>query len=306
MKLSNIFVISNSVSDLKELSSKAKELTASVDAFYFGSEEDIKDLSLPVENLYLCKKEGQIFDNYAFDVAEVIKKKESSVVFSNNTITSRSTAARIATYIGAPTFANVHDPELFDGKLVFNQTVYGGAGIRKITFSDNFGVLTFNSGSFEVTEDGDTSYEVETVDLSQESKLKLVEKTEKKEKAVNLAAAKNIVDAGRGIADEKGLQLMEELARCINADLACTRPVAENLKLLPKAQYLGVTGVQVKPSFLFAIGASGQIQHIAGIDKSKFVLALNKDKSAPIFKHCDVGIVGDMHDIIPKIIEKLS
>lgn len=306
MNLSNIFVISNSVSDLKELSSRAKELTPSVDAFYFGAEEDVKDLSLPVANLYLCKEDGQIFDNYAFDIAEIIKEKEGSVVFVNNTISSRSVAARLATYIEAPTFANVHDPELADEKLVFNQTVYGGAGIRKITFSDKFGVLTFNSGSFEVKEEGDTSYEVKTVDLSQETKIKLIEKTEKKEQSVNLAAAKNIVDAGRGIADEKGLALMEELAKCLNAEIACTRPVAENLKLLPKSQYLGVTGVQIKPSFLFAVGASGQIQHIAGIDKSKFVLALNKDKSAPIFKHCDVGIVGDMHDIIPKIIEKLS
>ena len=96
------------------------------------------------------------------------------------------------------------------------------------------------------------------------------------------------------------------LAGVIGAEVGCSRPVAENNKWLPKAQYMGITGVQVKPDLIITLGVSGQVQHIGGINKSKVVVAINKDKAAPIFKNADFGLVGDMYKIVPALIEKLS
>jgi len=128
----------------------------------------------------------------------------------------------------------------------------------------------------------------------------------KKEATVNLAAAKRIVDVGRGWANEEDLEIPRKLAAALEAEVGCSRPVAENNKWMPKSCYLGITGTQVKPELIVCCGLSGQIQHIGGINKSKVIVAIDKDKSAPIFKNCDFGLVGDMYKIIPALTEKLS
>ena len=119
-------------------------------------------------------------------------------------------------------------------------------------------------------------------------------------------AAKRILDVGRGLAAKEDLEMVRALAKVIGAEVGCSRPVAENNKWLPKANYMGITGVQVKPDFIITLGVSGQVQHIGGINKSKVIISVNKDKAAPIFKNCDFGLVGDIYKIVPALIEKLS
>ena len=99
--------------------------------------------------------------------------------------------------------------------------------------------------------------------------------------------------------------MCQKLAEALGGEVGCSRPVAENNKWMPKSSYLGITGVQVKPELLIALGVSGQVQHIGGINKSKVIVAINKDKAAPIFKNADFGLVGDMYKIVPALIEKL-
>lgn len=136
--------------------------------------------------------------------------------------------------------------------------------------------------------------------------LKRIACTPKKEGGVDLVAAKRIVDVGRGLAQEADLELCRKLAAALGAEVGCSRPVAENNKWLPKSNYMGITGVQVKPELIVALGVSGQIQHIGGINKSRVIVAVNKDKSAPIFKNADFGVVGDLYKVVPALIEKLS
>ena len=136
--------------------------------------------------------------------------------------------------------------------------------------------------------------------------IKRIARTEKKEGGTNLVAAKRILDVGRGLAAKEDLEMIRALAKVIGAEVGCSRPVAENNKWLPKANYMGITGVQVKPDFIITLGVSGQVQHIGGINKSKVIISVNKDKAAPIFKNCDFGLVGDIYKIVPALIEKLS
>ena len=103
-----------------------------------------------------------------------------------------------------------------------------------------------------------------------------------------------------------GLELCRRLAGALGAEVGCSRPVAENNKWLPKSSYMGITGVQVKPELILLLGVSGQIQHVGGISKSRVIVAVNKDKSAPIFKNADFGVVGDLYKVVPALIEKLS
>ena len=125
------------------------------------------------------------------------------------------------------------------------------------------------------------------------------------EERVNRTAAKRIVGVGRGVGAEEKIAALEELAEKIGAEMACSRPIAEGEKWMPKNRYLGVSGVVVKPDVYVACGISGQVQHMVGVNEARVIVAVNKDKNAPIFKHCDYGIVGDLNKVIPALTELL-
>ena len=98
---------------------------------------------------------------------------------------------------------------------------------------------------------------------------------------------------------------MEALAQKMGAELACSRPIAEGEKWMPKNRYPGVSGVVVKPEVYVACGISGQVQHMVGVNEARVIIAVNKDKNAPIFKHCDYGIVGDLNKVVPALTQLL-
>lgn len=125
-------------------------------------------------------------------------------------------------------------------------------------------------------------------------------------RSVNLAAARRIVACGRGFKTEADLQLARELATAMDADLACSRPLAEGSDWFPRDQYVGVSGRHVTPDVYVALGISGQLQHTVGMKDSKVVVAVNTDPHAPIFRHADFGIVGDLYTVLPALTAALQ
>ncbi len=123
---------------------------------------------------------------------------------------------------------------------------------------------------------------------------------------VNLAAAKKVVCAGRGLARQEDLALVKELAQTLGAEVACTRPLAEGLGWLPRERYIGISGANVKPHLYLGVGVSGQVQHTVGMRESRLVVAINKDSQAPIFAQADYGIVGDLYTVVPALIAALK
>ncbi|HEY9089752.1 MAG TPA: electron transfer flavoprotein subunit alpha/FixB family protein, partial [Anaerolineaceae bacterium] len=122
----------------------------------------------------------------------------------------------------------------------------------------------------------------------------------------NLAGAKRVVCAGRGVGKADDLSLVNDLARALNAEVGCTRPLAEGLNWLPRERHIGISGAQVRPDLYLGVGVSGQVQHMIGMNRSKVVVAINKDKNAPIFASADYGIVGDLYAVIPALLEALK
>ncbi|MCF2706861.1 electron transfer flavoprotein subunit alpha/FixB family protein [Arcanobacterium haemolyticum] len=123
---------------------------------------------------------------------------------------------------------------------------------------------------------------------------------------VNLVAAKRIVAAGRGFKAKEDLKLAEDLAGALEAEVACSRPLAEGTEWLPRDRYIGISGQQVAPNVYVALGISGQIQHTAGMSDSGTVIAVNTDDKAPIFAQADYGVVGDLYTVVPAIIDALK
>lgn len=123
---------------------------------------------------------------------------------------------------------------------------------------------------------------------------------------VNLGAATRVLGVGRGFEAEGDLQLARDLAAALGAELACTRPLAEGVGWLPKEVYLGISGLTIKPSIYVAVGISGQLQHMAGVQDAATIVAINKDRDAPIFAHADYGIVGDLYEVLPALTRALA
>ena len=122
---------------------------------------------------------------------------------------------------------------------------------------------------------------------------------------MNLDAAERIVCVGRGFAKREDLPIGEELASAMGAELACTKSLAD-FQWLPEERIIGLSGAKTKPDLYLAVGISGQIQHTVGISSAKLIAAVNKDKDAPIFALADYGIVGDLYQVVPALVEKLK
>ncbi len=307
MSMQTIFVISDEASALSELCAGAGAVAARVTAILFGSEAEAAGAAgCGADRLLYCQpSDGAVPEDYAAAVAQEVKKEASALVIVNNTIRGRCLAGKLGVLLDTAVLTSVNALERSGEELVCCRMVYGGIAQRSEVFTKPYGVLTVGGGVFEAAAEPAQAAVAPFEGLPQGG-LKRIACTPKKEGGVDLVAAKRIVDVGRGLAQEADLELCRKLAAALGAEVGCSRPVAENNKWLPKSNYMGITGVQVKPELIVALGVSGQIQHIGGINKSRVIVAVNKDKSAPIFKNADFGVVGDLYKVVPALIEKLS
>ena len=307
MSMQTIFVMSDEASALSELCAGAGAVAARVTAILFGSEAEAAGAAgCGADRLLYCQpSDGAVPEDYAAAVAQEVKKEASALVIVNNTIRGRCLAGKLGVLLDTAVLTGVNALERSGEELVCCRMVYGGMAQRSEVFTKPYGVLTVGGGVFEAAAEPAQAAVAPFEGLPQGG-LKRIACTPKKEGGVDLVAAKRIVDVGRGLAQEADLELSRKLAAALGAEVGCSRPVAENNKWLPKSNYMGITGVQVKPELIVALGVSGQIQHIGGINKSRVIVAVNKDKSAPIFKNADFGVVGDLYKVVPALIEKLS
>ena len=197
-------------------------------------------------------------------------------------------------------------PEIFD--LKFNETTvitkrYGLGGKAVLEEESKSKVFTFLTGiSEDVPGDGVSPKETRNIP---EGAVKIVEIELKKEKEVNLEKANIIVAVGRGLGKKEGIQQIDPFVKAVKGEFAGSRPVCLDYHWLSEDRQVGYSGRTVKPKVYVALGISGQIQHIAGMRGSKIVVAVNKDKNAPIFQEADYGIVGDLYQVVPKIMSHL-
>jgi len=123
---------------------------------------------------------------------------------------------------------------------------------------------------------------------------------------VDLAAAHRVVGIGRGLKTKEDLGLVEELARAVGAEVACTRPVAEGLNWMSKDRYIGSSGARISPQLYLAVGIAGELQHMVGVTGAETIVAINTDPNAAVFKHTDYGLVGDLYKLVPAITAALK
>jgi electron transfer flavoprotein alpha subunit len=249
-----------------------------------------------VQNDSLKQFDSQVYTKVLAQVAEQTGAKV--VVFSNNS-SGKALAPRVAVRLKAGLAAGATAlPDTSNGFTV-RKNVFSGKAFANVSINSDVKVISLNVNAFTITE-GEGVAEVVSFNATVDTpKLKTIDTTKTSGK-VSLTEADIVVSAGRGLKGPENWGMVEELADTLGAALACSRPVAD-AHWRPHNEHVGQTGIAIAPNLYFAIGISGAIQHLAGVNRSKVIVVINKDPEAPFFKAADYGIVGDAFEVVPKL-----
>jgi electron transfer flavoprotein alpha subunit len=215
-------------------------------------------------------------------------------------------AAALSVTIDAGCLTVCSDVSISDGVLKVKREVFGGLAHLNLSLMKKPYVITLSGAVLEENSAENSAFRCERLEVEPVgSKMKVLSTAEIK-KTVDLISARKIVSVGRGIGKQEHIEIAEKLARNLDAELGCSRPLSEDYKWLPVERQVGLTGETVKPDLYVAIGISGQVQHIVGMRDSKIVVAINNSKSAPIFEYCDYGLVGDLFELVPILSQMIA
>jgi electron transfer flavoprotein alpha subunit len=203
--------------------------------------------------------------------------------------------------------SQVTDFEINDSKLTYITSNFNTKALSTYTRTTSNGLLILNANfKYSTTIANDSSIVVSPtiiqIDADKSFQIKSVKHTEA---GIALSDAATVVGAGRGLKDPSNWPMIEELASMLHAATACSKPVSD-LNWRPHHEHVGQTGIKIAPDIYIACGISGAIQHLAGVNSSKTIVVINNDPEAPFFKNADYSIIGDVFDIVPRLIKKLK
>ncbi len=249
-----------------------------------------------VNNDQLNAFDAQVYTKVLAQVAEASGAKV--IVFSNN-VNGKAVAPRLSARLKAGLVSGaVALPDTGNGFAV-KKNVFSGKAFANIAVSTDIKIIALNPNAYQVTA-GDGVAEVVSFNAAADTPKVKVTGVNKASGEVPLTEAEVVVSAGRGMKGPEHWGIVEDLAKALHAALACSRPVAD-AHWRPHHEHVGQTGVAIAPNLYIAIGISGAIQHLAGVNRSKVIVVINKDPEAPFFKAADYGIVGDAFEVVPKI-----
>lgn len=300
-----------------ELASYAKKLAENYNTTVFAlsigevSEEQLKSLGtygveevVSVTDEKLKDYNPQAFVDVIHQVAE---QKEATIILFSNNYTGRALSPRIAARMKSGLISGcVGLPSSFD-PFVVKKKVYSGKAFADMKINSEKKILTLSSNSYKIEENPkDIKIESFSPSLNDEHfKMKMVNDEKRSSDKISVLDAEIIVSGGRGLKGPQNWGMVEEMAKILGAATACSRPVTD-LDWRPHEEHVGQTGKVIAPNLYIAIGISGAVQHVAGVSSSKFIVAINNDKDAPIFESADYGVIGDAFEVVPKLNEILK
>jgi electron transfer flavoprotein alpha subunit len=290
----------------------ASLLGTSVTAISIGKVEEAELAKLgnygasSVLSAYDGKTGGLDNQLYTSIIAAAAEKTGARVVILSHNNSGKALAPRLSVRMKAGLASGVIAlPESVEPFIV-NKKVFSGKAFARIRIISEKVIVTLSQNSFELIETGGTanveSFDAGLADIDVQTSIKDVRKQTGK---ILLTDAEIVVSGGRGMKSGENWQPLEELADLLGAALACSRPVSDE-GWRSHDEHTGQTGKIIAPNLYFAFGISGAIQHLAGVSSSKYIVAVNTDKDAPIFEAADYGIIGDAAKILPELINEIK
>lgn len=241
-------------------------------------------------------------------VADLAASHSPDLILFGQAYNDRDVAGRLAVRLGQSLLSNASDVELGDGAVTTTHEIFGGTQLARAEVAGSGPHLVIvRPKSFPVEPVDGAAPEVVPVDLPDagRSAASITERHVEERQGPQLGDAAVIVSGGRGLGSAEAYDLVEQLAKPLGAATGATRAIVDS-GWVPYAKQVGQTGKTVKPDVYIAAGISGAMQHLVGMKDSKTIIAINKDPDAPIFGIADLGIVGDVHSVLPKLIEALN
>jgi len=249
---------------------------------------------------------GEEFDHnvYQTAIAALLDRTDAAAVVAPNSVNGLDYAPAVAEAQGLPLVTDAIGFE-YDGGLTVTREMYGSKVETTVDVDGDRHVLTIRGGEWAPAEGvGDATVEAVDVELP-ESGARVTGFEEVGGGDVDIADADVLVSVGRGIEEEENLELVEDLADALGATLSSSRPIVDN-GWLPKNRQVGQSGKVVTPDVYLAVGISGAVQHVAGMKGAETIIAINTDPNAPIFDIADYGVVGDLFEVVPEIIDEFA
>ncbi len=241
---------------------------------------------------------------YTAVIAQAAEKLGADVIILAHNAKGKALVGRLAAKLDAGSVAGTNAIPTNDGSFKVKKNVFSGKAIAEYEITSTKKVLSLIGNSFQPEEVGsDVAVESLSVDIPA-SKL-TVKEVDTVKGTVPLPEAELVVSAGRGMKGPENWGIIEELATELGATTACSRPVADT-GWRPHHEHVGQTGVAIRPNLYIAVGISGAIQHLAGVNSSKVIVVVNKDPEAPFFKAADYGVCADLFDVVPKLTEAIK
>jgi electron transfer flavoprotein alpha subunit len=241
-------------------------------------------------------------------IEQAANAEGATVIIFPHDLMGKAIAPRLSARMKAGVVAGAVDyPSIEGGKFSVRKTAFSGKATAVYTVHSDKKIITLLPNSFPVKlSDNTAEIAAFNADLSAvEEKITVKEIKTRSTATVALPEADLVVSAGRGMKDAKNWGMVEELATALGAATACSRPIAD-MHWRPHHEHVGQTGITIRPNLYIAIGISGAIQHLAGVNGSKTIVVINSDKEAPFFKAADYGVVGDAFEIVPKLTEAIK
>jgi len=258
-----------------------------------------------------AKLEPYTSDAFSAALKQLVEAKQPKLVLMPHTYQVRDFVPKLATAMGRTAISDCIGYKKDGAELVFTRQMFQGKLAADVSFAcDAPWFVTFQNGAFrgDKVEAGARAAPIETVNVNISDSVvrnKPQEVFKEAKQAVDLTQAEIIVSIGRGIKEQKNIELAKQLAEALGGELAASRPICDS-GWLPMDRQIGSSGQTVAPKLYLALGISGAIQHIVGMKGSRTIVAVNKDSEAPIFEIADYAVVGNLFDIVPPLIEELK
>jgi len=254
-----------------------------------------------IKKVFSVQVDGSVAVDTASAVSKIAGEQNADIFIFPKSVSADAVAAKVAIKSGASIISNVTEMVDLTAGFGVTRSIYTGKAFAKVNVTAAKKVLILKKNAIELQDSG-TKAEIEILSQTLIPTNITIKEIQKATGDILLTDAEIVVSGGRGLKGPENWYLIEDLAKALGAATGCSKPVSD-MDWRPHHEHVGQTGVKVSPNIYFAVGISGAIQHLAGVNSSKIIVAINKDPEAPFFKAADFGIVGDAFEILPKLTE---